>query len=117
MHGGFGVHHEHIGTGGLEVGQIAFGLFDHEMHVEEKSGRGAQALDHMLAERHVGHEMAVHHVPVHPFHPSGFKLSEGIGKAAAIGGKEGRGKDHERFSSAIFEVRSARSSRSSRRAS
>ena len=93
VRGGLGMHAHQIRARVHELGQIALGPLNHQVHVEEETALLAQRLDDGWTQGDVGDEKPIHDIPMHPPDTSGFKSGQFLGKPAEIGGKQGRGKD------------------------
>jgi hypothetical protein len=106
---GLGMDDQHVGPGITEGFQIAGGLLDHEVHVEEKFAAAfAQAFDDGLAKGDIGHEGPVHDVQVQPRDARGLKGGELVGQTGEIGGEQGRRKDHAASCGALPVVQDRR---------
>ena len=85
------VHGELIGAGPAELPDQAFGMLDHQVHVEERVGQLIERRHHQRAEREIGHEVVVHHVAMQPV-ARGVHDGRGFGQAREVRGQDaGRG--------------------------
>ncbi len=59
------MHGEDIGAGLGEIGDIAVGIFNHQVHVEGQVRHLARRFDDQRTDGDVRHEMAVHDIHMH----------------------------------------------------
>ena len=93
---GLGVHDEALAAGlDVEVGQPV-GLLDHQVGLERHRRRGAGSDgDDVGAEGEVGHEAAVHHVPLDAVDAGLLEGDALLAEAGEVGGQH-RGRDLDR---------------------
>ena len=73
-----------FGPGVREGIDVAFGPFDHKMHVQRERRRFSDSSHHVRADGDVGHEMAVHYVYVNPVGPSTLDSFDLLGEPAEV---------------------------------
>ena len=96
-----------IGAGFGKRLKIAFGLDDHQVHIERLRGRAAHGIDDRGAERDVRHEPAVHDVDVDPIGAGLIDRANFLAEPPQIGGKDG-GRDHDRLHDALGSAERSR---------
>src|SRR5208337_593220 len=87
----FGMDRYDVGPCLCERLEIRVDRGDLEMHVEDFLRPGADALDEARAERDVRHEVAVHHIDMHPVAASIVDRTHFLAEAGKVGGKDGGG--------------------------
>src|SRR5205809_5588988 len=83
-----------VSAGPGEVLEIAFGLDDHQMHVDRLRRRLAHRLDDNRADRDVRYETPVHHIDMDPVSPRLVNCPDLVGEPAEIGGQDRRSDDY-----------------------
>ncbi len=84
---------DQVGAGVAKSVQIGIGRGDHQMHVERQARMRAQGFDHIRADGDVGHEMAVHHVNMHPVGPRRLDRPHLLAQFGKVGRQDGGGDD------------------------
>ena len=80
-----------------EVFQVAVGLLNHQVNVQQHApaaGNGLQGLDNERPNGNVGDEVAVHHVHVQPLHPGVNGLVHLLAQAGEVSRQNGRRQFH-----------------------
>ena len=95
-----GLNKKMIGAGFGKSVDIAFGLDDHQMHIERLRGRSAHRIDDRGAEGDVRHEPAVHDIDVNPIGAGLVDRADFLAEPPQIGCEDG-GRDHDRLHDAL----------------
>ncbi len=85
-----------IGTGFGEIIEMAFGLDDHQVHIERLGRRAAHRIHDGGAEGDVRHEPAIHHVDMDPIGAGRIDRLDFFAESPQIGGQN-RGRDDDLF--------------------
>ena len=67
----------HINSAGASLGKgfkMAFGFFDHQMHVQRQFGHPAAGFDNKWPHGDIGNEMPIHYIDVQPVCASGINV-------------------------------------------
>ncbi len=78
----------HVGTEVTDTADIAFGLFNHEMHVKGLSGVFGNGFHNRKTETDVWNEVSVHYVKVEPVRSTVVYALNVVGQMTEIGRKE-----------------------------
>ena len=81
------MHHDDL-TSSVDVERCHLvGVHDHQMGLEHDVGKGATALHDVGTDGEVGHEHAVHHVPVDSVAPGSLEGGDLIAETGEVGGQ------------------------------
>ena len=78
----------HINSACAGIGkcfQMAFGFFDHQMHIQRKFGHTSAGFHNKWPHGDIGNEMTIHHIDVQPACASGFTGSYLFAETRKIG--------------------------------
>mmetsp|Transcript_156 Transcript_156/g.559 ORF Transcript_156/g.559 Transcript_156/m.559 type:complete len:269 (+) Transcript_156:160-966(+) len=89
-----GVHADDVSAGLCKVSHALLRLDNHQMHVQDLVGHGAEGIHNQGANGDVGHEAAIHHVDVHPVAASIVNGSHLLTKPSEVGREDG-GRDDD----------------------
>ena len=86
-----GVNDQPLAAGANVLGGHDIGRQHHQVGLERQRGVLAGRGDHVGAEGEVGHELAVHHVPLDPVDSGGFQGGDLLAQLGEVGGQHARG--------------------------
>ena len=87
----FGMDHDRFATGIDVERRHLIGASHHEMGFVVDGGMRSAALDDVGADRNIGHEHAVHHIPMDAIDSCLFEVNEFLAETGEVGGQNGRG--------------------------
>ena len=85
MIGSFRVESDDIGTGFGEIRNDAIHGLDHQVHVDDGIGHGADGFTHQRTDGQVGNIMVVHHVKVNNIGAGGDHISDFLAQFGHVG--------------------------------
>ena len=86
-----GVHDQPLAAGVDVLGGHHVGRQHHQVRLERQRRVPARRRDHVGPEREVGHELAVHHIPLDPVDTRRFQRGDLLAELGEVGGQHARG--------------------------